>query len=235
MFFWKRHIEFADLTPFYQLESALIKYIKPKLSELGFKMSKDIEFKQIYFTKEVGQFKQSICFNISDNSTSPGGALFETEWSIYSDIYEKWHQKHFGNLLMPNELATWFDSHKKIDNKYCKITYGRLKKEYDLGRYTTKKLMLHLLKQTIKIRIPMLESYLDWNKLAEWNSESFSHLNIDKIFDCYILANNFKKAASTLKQHEDYLKINIEFYDHRVKMINLRKNFLKKHYQSNNL
>ncbi len=229
MFFRRKNIEFSNQQPFNQLENVLKKYIEPRLLEFGFKMYKDVQYHTFSFKRKYKQFEHEIIFNLSHDSLTPGGALFFSEWSIYYNDYFDWHFKNYGEYCLTPEFASWDDnSCEKIDDKYCKPDFHGHSKEYDLGNYSTKKLMAHYLKQTLDIRLPMLEYYSEWSKLGDWNSIQLAHLGIAKIFDCYILANDINRAGSVLKQAEDYLKINTDELEYRSKIIEKRKEYLKK-------
>jgi len=229
MFFKRKNIEFSNQLPFNQLESVLKKHIQPKLLELGFKMLVDKEFNYILFSRNFDQFEHIIQFKLLNESKTNGKVIFRIEWFVVSDFYCEWHLKKYGDYCLTNELASWTDSScPEIDKKYCKVKHNGFSVEYDLACVSTEKLMSHILKQTIDIRVPMLKYYSNWRNLGDWNSKELAHLGIAKIFDCYILANDIKKAGSVLKQAEDYLKMNTEEFEYRTKVIEKRKTLLKK-------
>lgn len=228
MLFKKRKIDFSEQSAFSQLENALQKYVAPELQQLGFKMTIDLEYYWIYFKRKYGDFIHEIRIVLSDDSKSPGKALFHSDWSIYSQEYEKWHLEQFGEMDGVPEVASWDDhSNEKLDDKYRKISIGGYYKEYDLGKYTTEKLMNHFLKQTLDVRIPLLEKYSDWKLLAEWSMKELDHMGVDKIVDCFLMAKDYNSAGNILKQAEDYLKVNPEEYEFRAKKIAERKNYLR--------
>ncbi|MBI3134220.1 MAG: hypothetical protein HYZ14_06030 [Bacteroidetes bacterium] len=227
MFFFKPKIDFSELEPFLQLENVLRMYAEPILQEHGFKMTIDHEYPWIFFRKNFGNFQHELRIALSDTSISPGGALFSCEWSIFSEEYNTWHLEQFGEPSLVPEIASWDDySCEKLDNRFRTVD-GYIR-EYDLGKFSTKKLMNHFIKQTLEVRIPMLQNYSDWTKLMEWNITQLKHLGIDKIVDCCIFAKDLKRAGSILKQAEDYLTINDEEYEFRAKKIAERKNYLRR-------